>query len=165
MERQRKFKKPYILFGIYCILLIWFKLSFSITQIEMMLGARSINFIPFYYENETRFHYKEVLMNVIIFIPFGLYLKMIDIDSKKAIIYGLLFSFVMECCQFIFKLGASDITDILTNIFGTIIGVVLYSLFIKIFKNREKVDNVISFFAFVATIAFGILFTLLVIAN
>lgn len=168
MEKQRISKKIYILFAIYCILLIWmilFKFSFSIGQIKMMLGTRSINLIPFYYGNETAFHRKEVLMNVVIFIPFGLYLKMINIDTKKAIISGLLFSLVMEVCQFVFKIGASDITDILTNTFGTAIGAVLYLLLTKVFGNCEKVNKIISILTSTVAVIFGILFILLIMAN
>ena len=161
-------KIKYVILSIYCILLVWvilFKLSFSIEQIEMMFGMRSINLIPFYYDNETGFHLKEVMLNVIIFIPFGLYLKMLDINSKKVITYGLLFSFVMELCQFVFQIGASDITDILTNTFGTATGCVLYLLGIKLFKNREFVDKIINGLAIIAIIAFAALLLLLVAAN
>lgn len=168
MGKKSKSKLTYILFGIYCILLVWiiiFKLSVSITQVEMLLGPRSINFIPFYYKNETGFHYKEVIMNVIIFIPLGLYLKMLDINSKKAAIFGLSFSFVLEFCQFIFSIGASDITDILTNTFGTAMGVALYLLFVKVLQNREKANKIISCLALIATIAFVVLLLLLIAAN
>lgn len=71
-------KKSYyiasILFLLYLVLLIWiilFKLQFSITALDRV---REINLIPFYYKEEISFHATEVLENVLIFVPFGIYL-------------------------------------------------------------------------------------------
>ena len=53
-----------ILFVIYCVLLVWiilFKLSFSISDISSLIKSRAINFIPFYYPYEVKFHLKEVI--------------------------------------------------------------------------------------------------------
>ena len=41
------------------------------------------------------------------------------ISSKNIILVGFLSSFTFEVCQFIFALGASDITDIITNTITT----------------------------------------------
>ena len=64
-------KTTHILFTIYIFLVIWiilFKLSVSIEQLPHF---RSFNLIPFYYPNETTYQIKEVLENMIIFIPFA----------------------------------------------------------------------------------------------
>ena len=63
-------KTTHILFTIYIFLVIWiilFKLSVSIDQLPHF---RSINLIPFYYPNKTTYQIREVLDNLIIFIPF-----------------------------------------------------------------------------------------------
>ena len=73
-------KTTHILFTIYIFLVIWiilFKLSVSIDQLPHF---RSINLIPFYYPNKTTYQIREVLDNLIIFIPFGLYLKTLNIN-------------------------------------------------------------------------------------
>ena len=75
-------KTTHILFTIYIFLVIWiilFKLSVSIDQLPHF---RSINLIPFYYPNKTTYQIREVLDNLIIFIPFGLYLKTLNIINK-----------------------------------------------------------------------------------
>lgn len=66
------------LFAVYMVLLVWiilFKLQLSIHDLDTV---RNINLIPFHYENEIgmNFHLKEVLENIGIFIPFGIYLCM-----------------------------------------------------------------------------------------
>ena len=85
-------KTTHILFTIYIFLVIWiilFKLSVSIDQLPHF---RSINLIPFYYPNKTTYQIREVLDNLIIFIPFGLYLKTLNINSDRTIFLGFLLS-------------------------------------------------------------------------
>ena len=147
------------LFSIYIILLIWiilFRLNFSISSIHRI---REINLIPFYYENvyEGDIPIFEAILNVLIFLPFGIYLKMFGIINKKAILSGFVISCLFELFQFIFEFGASDITDIITNTLGTICGIYLYSLFCKIFKDNDKVNKI---FKIMATIMSTIMMTL-----
>lgn len=166
--KKRRSKMIPVLFVTYSVLLVWiilFKLSFSAAEWKAMTGVRSINFIPFYYKDAVGFHFAEVMKNVIIFIPFGLYLKMMDVENKNAVLYVLVFSFALELCQFVFKMGASDITDILTNTAGTAAGVLFYLLLIKVFKKPDKINKVLGTLAFIATIAFIALLLLLVTAN
>lgn len=168
MKHTVKDRKIYILFGFYCILLIWiilFKLSFSVADIKALQGMRSLNWIPFYYENEVDFHFTEVMENLIIFIPFGLYAKMANIDNKKAILFGLIFSFLLELFQFLFKLGVSDITDLLTNTLGTAAGVYLHALLIRVFRNPEAVNRFLTKLAFACTVLFTSLLLILVFAS
>ena len=81
-----------ILFFIYLALLIWiilFKLQFSIHDLDKI---RSVNFIPFYYDKEigAAFHLTEVLENVLIFVPMGIYLQMLLPGIVSVVVIGLL---------------------------------------------------------------------------
>lgn len=157
-----------VLFIIYCILLIWiilFKLSFSTNEITNLVKVNPINLIPFRYYNGTRNHLKEIIQNIIIFIPFGIYLKMLNKNNKQVILYGVIFSLVLEISQFIFKLGACDITDIITNTSGTILGLLGYLLLVKLFKNKDRINNALKIIALIGTILFCSLIALLLIAN
>ena len=75
------------------------------------------------------------------------------------------FSFVMEAGQYIFRLGSSDITDLITNTLGTIAGVILYALLLRIFRNREKVDRILIVVSFIGILLFVCLALVLMIAN
>lgn len=157
-----------ILFSIYCLFVIWiilFKLSFSISDLNELKGVRSINFIPFHYDVKAAFHFKEVVENIIIFMPIGIYLKMFGIRSRKAIIYGLGLSGILEILQFVLGVGASDITDIITNTAGTATGVYLYVLLNRLFQNTDKVNNILKVLALIGTILFPILLFLLLVSN
>lgn len=169
--KENKNRKKIItkfLFGVYIFLLLWiilFKTSFSVSEIIGLSKERSINLIPFYYPAEVNFHLREVIANMIIFIPLGIYLKMLDTNSKKAILYDFIFCILLEISQFVFKIGAFDITDIITNTTGTILGVCGYILLEKIFKNKEKIDKVLRVIALIVTILFLLLMILLIISN
>jgi glycopeptide antibiotics resistance protein len=167
-NNKRKINMTKVLFGIYILLLIWiilFKASFSIADFIGLSKMRSINLIPFYYSTEVSFHLREVIANLLIFVPLGIYLKMLDNDSKKVILYGFIFSVLLEVSQFIFKLGATDITDVITNVGGTILGVYAYILLEKIFRNKEKINNVLRIIALIFTVLFSMLMTLLIVSN
>lgn len=161
---MRKDKLLNILFIIYSILLIWiilFKVSFFDLD-----RFRSINIIPFYYINEIGFNYqfKEVIFNFIIFIPFGIYLRVMNINSKSSVLYGALLSIFFELSQFIFKLGATDITDIIMNTTGTLFGILLYNILSK-YINKDVLNKFIKYLALIVTILFCLFLTLIIIVN
>lgn len=163
-------KKPILtitLTSVYLLILIWlilFKIS-SPFEVMSWERVRSINFIPFYYDAENSFHLREVMENILIFIPFGLYFKMLKINGAYTVLLGMGFSFIMEAAQYIFGIGAADVTDLITNTLGTAVGVGLYVLLLFIFKNRDKLNRALNFIALTCTVLFIGLTALLLWAN
>lgn len=154
-------KKSYyiasILFLLYLVLLIWiilFKLQFSITALDRV---REINLIPFYYKEEISFHATEVLENVLIFVPFGIYLCLVfqrsRLRSKLLFIAGM--SMLLEVCQYVLTVGRSDITDLITNISGGLIGIFLYNTVVRLFHNQRRIDQIIIISATIVTVVVG----------
>lgn len=145
-----------ILFIIYIVLLAWiilFKLQFSISQLDTV---RSINLIPFYYKNEVNltFHLKEVIENIAIFVPFGIYLCMFKHEPglKIKVVILIVASLILETTQYIMAIGRTDITDLITNICGGLIGIGLHWLLVKIVSSERKADFIITILASVVTI-------------
>lgn len=156
-----------ILTGIYVIALLWiiiFKMSIP-SEIIYLDHLRSINFIPFYYDEQVSSHFSEVIENVLVFIPLGLYLRMLKLDGGKTVICGLAVSLICEIAQFILGIGATDITDLITNTVGTGIGVGLYAVFSLVFKDTEKLDKGLCFIALICTGVFGGIAALLVLGQ
>lgn len=165
LKKIKKDKWTFILTTIFCLLLIWvilFKMSFNITELDKI---RKINLIPFYYDEEVSSHFSEVLLNLLAFISLGIYLRMLKIDTKKSILFGLFFSLGLEVTQYILSIGATDITDLMTNTFGVFIGVIIYNIVIKVFKNEEIIDKSIKILATICTIILCLLLFVLLIAN
>lgn len=167
MRRDKQYRLTMGLFIIYLFILTWiilFKLTLDFSQLDHL---KSINLIPFGSSAivNGRIALKEIVYNVIIFIPFGLYISMLAskwLFSKK-VVSCLGFSFLLELLQFIFAIGSSDITDLIGNTLGGIMGIGIFYVFKKIFKNREgKIINII---ALISTLAVAILLSLLIIIN
>ena len=166
---NKKIDATKVIFIIYCLILTWiilFKTSFSFSDIHWFEGVRRINVIPFYYADDVgKFHLREVVMNVIAFVPFGFYAKMLGITAKRSIIIGFLTSLIFELSQFILNIGAADITDIITNTLGAFAGICLYLLIKKIFVNETKIHKIINIMATVVISLFLLLVLVLFINN
>lgn len=114
------------LLALYLGILTWlvlFKLEFNILSV-FNYHHRSLNLIPFAAPS------REMIDNVIIFIPFGV---LLNVNFKKIrflpkFAFVLFFSLTVELIQFILAIGATDIIDVITNTVGGFLGLKLYSL-------------------------------------
>lgn len=146
----------------YLIALIWviiFKLEFSIKELPQI---RNINLIPFNQPSivNGKADISEIILNVLAFIPYGLFIHILmdekSILKKLLIIFAT--SFIFELIQYIFAIGASDITDIISNTSGGIIGVV-----VSMFMEKLLRENWIKYINIVSTICAIILTAIIVI--
>ena len=104
-------------------------------------------------------------MNFVIFAPFGFYLKMLDVPTAKAFLCGLLTCISLEIIQFTSAIGAFDVTDIITNTAGCIIGVCACIVAAKLFKDKKRLYKTVNILMLIALSLFAVLAGLLVIAN
>ncbi len=148
-------KLTIILFTIYLIFLTWiilFKMQFDTNALPYI---RSINLIPF---GESvivngKIYVSEIIDNLLIFIPVGMYIEILAKNQKfyKKIIPILYITLFLEISQYIFHIGATDITDIIMNTSGGIIGILAISILYKIFKNPKKVNKILNILALICT--------------
>lgn len=164
MNHRKQQALTVFLFTVYLLALVWiivFKLHFSLSDIPYY---RSVNLIPLkgsaYGELSA-----EVLNNVYIFIPFGIYLSMLKGNRsffQKTLMITLT-SAAFECIQYFFAIGASDITDIIGNTLGGIIGIVIYAILFAIFKS--KTNRLLNGLALGATLVVSAFLALLLLYN
>ena len=168
-EINRTDKLTNILFIIYLIAvfeIIVFKLELPFSNIG---NLRSINLIPF---NESlilngKIDFSEIIMNMVIFMPLGIYVEIIFSKwstTKKFSIFFII-SLVCEILQYIFALGASDITDIINNTLGGIIGFLIFKVIVRIFNNRDKAQKFVNVFAAIGTALMILLLAIILITN
>ena len=142
-------KGPYVkllsrvLLAVYTAVLIWlilFKFSVHIASV-LSYDNRSVNLIPFSNSSGSS---GEMADNVLVFIPFGLLLgvnfKRLDLWRKLLVVF--VFSLTAEAIQYILAIGASDITDVITNTFGGTLGLMAYDLGSKHIR-QESLDRFI----------------------
>lgn len=166
-NRQRNVTRG--LFLIYLLVLTWiilFKMQINLSEIGRM-QYRNINLIPFQGSAVVngRIELSEIILNIIAFVPFGVYISMVKESwnwFQKAIPVFLT-SFLYETLQYLFAIGASDITDLLGNTLGGLIGILLFWLLSKVLKeNTIKIINVL---AVIGTILILLLMGVLILAN
>lgn len=145
-----------MLFLIYLLALVWiivFKMEFSIADIN---GMQNLNLDP--YSAPARINgeivYEEIYFNILAFLPFGLYLGILfkKWDVYQNILVFLLVSLLFEIVQYIFAIGASDITDVINNVLGGIIGMILFKLLNSFIKNSHRAHKIINIIAGVGTV-------------
>ncbi len=137
-QSAKQKRLSYIIFGVYSILLAWLVLFKFATSLSEVPSIRGINFIPFYYGQVTRAHLTEVFFNIIVFIPLGIYVQIFKEDWKIATkcLVCFLTSFLFEAVQFVFAIGASDITDVIGNTLGGIVGIFFCIMMKKITPHK-----------------------------
>jgi glycopeptide antibiotics resistance protein len=98
-------------------------------------SERAINLLPF--NGNTRW---ELEFNIAVFMPFGFYLAAAirKLTAVKQILTTLLVSFLFEAVQFALAVGRSDVTDLLTNTLGGIVGVAGCYLLSKLFGRHGQ---------------------------
>jgi len=164
INKNNQVKLTFGLFIVYFVLLIWiivFKMQYSLNDLP---NFRGLNLIPFAGSiiKNNQLDYSEIIQNVIVFIPFGLYLSMIKPDwpfwKKSISIAGVSLSF--ELMQFLFAIGGADITDLIGNTLGGVVGIGSYIVFSRILK--EKTIKILNILALTGTICIVLLLGLLI---
>jgi glycopeptide antibiotics resistance protein len=135
--------------ALFCILLFKLGVRFS------YMGDRSVNLIPF---RESLLYGKtdvgEIISNVVIFATLGIYAGILfkRWTYGNKIFFFFLISLLFEGLQFILKIGAFDITDIITNTSGGIIGLTIFKAIEKVFNNRIKAQKIVNLIAAIGTV-------------
>lgn len=71
-------------------------------------------------------------------------------------------SFALECSQYVLAVGRFDITDLITNTTGGLVGIGVYLIGCALFRDKEKAEQVIDVFVnFVTVLLVGGTFLIL----
>lgn len=133
-----------IIFITYLIFLMWvilFKMDLVETLYRLQYrSSRSINLIPFagtaVYDG--RLDYLEIVLNICIFLPYGIYLPALHTGKSRLrdFLQIILSSFLFELLQFLLSIGVADVTDLLANSLGGLLGILLFTHLEKMDKNK-----------------------------
>jgi len=149
-----------VIFGIYITCLVditLFPFPYQKYLIQVMIEDHlgyTNNFVPFeVFVDSIRYGsfsiaLKQVGGNIVLFMPLGFALPVLNpkIKKSKTILVGFTVSLGIEIIQgttgfFIgYNYRSCDIDDLLLNTFGTVLGVIVFSLSTK-FSIKKKIDN------------------------
>lgn len=126
-------------------------------------GGINLSFLSSYREAWYTFsvrHWQFVLLNIFMFVPFGILLPLLHSRFQRAIwTFGgaLLFTLSIETFQLITSYGIFEVDDIFNNLLGAIIG---YGIFMGIFTSKGKGFRPLFYFLplLLLVISFGSMF-------
>lgn len=163
--KSKKLTEGILIF--YVVMLVWiilFKMDVSVENFGQM---RSINLVPFSQSVivNDKLDVSEIIQNVLAFVPLGILIYTIWQEKSWRFKLGVIVvtSVMLEVLQYILGVGASDITDVITNTLGGMIGLAIAAGMAGIFpKNWKAVINSVSL---VCGILLGAMVILLVAVN
>lgn len=127
----------------YFLLFVYFFANLYLTLLSRPTNLyHHMELTPFWsykaalYDLELR---EEVLLNILLYIPFG-YLIHYAFPKLKwwtIVVSGFLMSGLTETIQLFFKLGLCEVDDLISNTLGTVIGVGLYRGYKRIVSKRK----------------------------
>lgn len=74
-----------------------------------------------------------VILNILLYLPMGFLLPLImpKLRIGRVVLIGFLASLLTETVQLVFHLGWFDVDDLINNTLGTLIGFILFALFMR----------------------------------
>ena len=135
---------------VYISFVLYFTLMPIITSLPFMFNHsyEMMNLVPFIDVFNSRGDFiRQVVLNVIMTVPFGFLLPLVKKENckfLKVVFYTFLLSLSIEILQpLINGIRSSDITDIITNVIGGIIGYIIYLVFRPLaIKILEYIKNI-----------------------
>ena len=163
--KSKKLTEGILIF--YVVMLVWiilFKMDVSVENFGQM---RSINLVPFSQSVivNDKLDVSEIIQNVLAFVPLGILIYTIWQEKSWRFKLGVIVvtSVMLEVLQYILGIGASDITDVISNSLGGIIGVIISVVLSKISsKNWIKIINILSL---IGAVLSSLFFAILIFAN
>ena len=128
---------------IMLIFIIYILCLFQIVTSQDVSGEHGINITLFKeltrYEFGSRLFYRNIIGNIMLFIPFGFFTSYyLAVERKRFILFlTIIVSFVIEFIQL--KIGrAFDVDDVILNVIGGLLGYWLYRIVNKLFGNLSR---------------------------
>ena len=128
----------YAVFGFYTLLVL--KMLFFSRTGEIS----ATNFVPMktiwdYLTGVSSFAFGNVVGNIFLFVPLGLYLSFLRNDKRiglnMLVVLGA--TVIAEIIQFCLSIGIADIDDVILNCIGGFIGILTYKIIVKIVEDEK----------------------------
>jgi glycopeptide antibiotics resistance protein len=130
-----------VLFVVYAVLLVAIVLlKFPFNYLGEH-NPRVLNLIPFADISGRGGHgWTDVVENILAFVPLGIYLGMLKPrwSFARTLVVIIAASVVFEVIQYVFAIGRSDITDVIDNSLGGVLGIAVFDIVTRILKRRTR---------------------------
>lgn len=136
-------KLRFLIFMTYLLLLSWGILFKFMPPSHWYFGQPhvSINLIPYRDLARTwdgRLDVSEILLNILAFLPVGYFAYRPSYRVSKGVLWGLGLSLSYESLQLLLGIGMFDVTDLIHNGLGSLLGAGLAKVFDHRIKNNLR---------------------------
>lgn len=160
MNHRERFKTVFLYFVFICYIVLLSKILFlsRVSLLDLFDSHRAItrpiNLIPFHSiamlffgsaGGGRGFAFGNVVGNIILFIPLGIYLPLLKTDKRvwTNLLVVFAVSLFAEVIQGLLGIGTADIDDVILNFMGGLIGIGVYKLFVMVLREEKKVRTAI----------------------
>ncbi|MDD6039397.1 MAG: VanZ family protein [bacterium] len=157
MDKKKSIGKIVCQIVLFSILAIYILILFALI-FRKRHGFRSVNLIPFrliadflFGDSKSQaFAVNNIVGNIVLFIPFGIYLTLFNPNKRIRVNTGIvaIASITVEILQYLFQVGVMDMDDVILNTLGGLIGIVIFKIMYRFLKDKTK--NVIAVLAPIA---------------
>jgi glycopeptide antibiotics resistance protein len=146
----------WLLFLIYLIAIFWIIVLKMHLYLDHSGGTGRANLIPYAAPMRLngRVDYGEMILNAMIFVPFGLYGGALfkNWGNVKLFLLFFLSSLTCELSQYVLRVGAFDITDVINNTLGGLLGLMFFKGFVRLFGGVERAQKIVNVIAVLGTL-------------
>lgn len=130
-----------VVLGLYVPVLVWVVLlKIHTGDLGDLVGRRSVNLVPMGGTASGGLGSRELAVNVLVFVPLGVLVLLAARQRRFArmllLVVGV--SVVFEVVQYVAGIGASDVTDVLTNSAGGLVGMGLAWLGLRVLGDHAR---------------------------
>lgn len=152
---KKKGKQPlrcWAYFGFFCSIFLIVFATILYMPITFKPQIHILNLVPFIWMKVGNSWYQfiaEELPNVLMFIPFGIFLPIAWKKTRKWYIAALAIFILTFCIEFFqYFIGrAADINDIITNLLGGLIGYAVFALCRKVWSGKARWQRLLGTYA------------------
>ncbi len=141
-SRQRRMIAGAFFFTLSLGVILWF----TVVGRSSNAGVSLVPFISFQRAKQNDEFYRSMIMNVLLFVPFGLSLPhalpgKIKHKVLVTVLAGFLVSAGIEACQYFFSLGLCETDDVIMNTLGAFIGSTSYLLGNAVLRLNRRIKK------------------------
>ena len=133
----------FIIFIIYISVVLKLTIFRSGVYSERRLNLSLFTALIKIYRNAGLWRFLRLFLgNVGCFVPFGFLLPILykKANFVKVAALSFLFSFGIETTQYFSRKGIAELDDLILNVFGAVVGYLLYKLLCRIIRRRGRDD-------------------------
>ena len=130
-----------IILSVYVVLLLYFTVFGRYSHPEYTYQIYFFKSYRYFFEQFEWQSIRQIIINIAMMIPFGFLLPVLMKNKHKyllTLLFALLLILFIESMQMVMQCGTFELDDVINNLIGTFIGILLFALANRIFKNNKK---------------------------